>query len=214
MGGGVSPVVNPGSKWSTRYGTQYRRLCARPGCSSPAVATLRFQSTERLAWLVELDDNSARTQGDLCGRHASGLVLPRGWELHDERTLGSGGEAEPTRAAAAGSARRARARRKTGDPKAAAPTQLPGLEPEPVATTAEPATPRPEVEVDTVTAEAPIIADDEPTEAPTGTSRGVPAQFGTNEDTEVVDDELDEILDARTPLLRRAFRNAKPNERA
>src|SRR6478672_7976098 len=69
----------------SRYGSQYRRVCARAGCNAPAVATLRFQSTERRAWLAELDDSAARTQGDLCQRHAAALVLPRGWELHDER---------------------------------------------------------------------------------------------------------------------------------
>src|SRR5258708_26788976 len=71
--------------WS-RYGSRLRRLCARVGCSAPAVATLRFEPTERLAWLAELDESAARTQGDLCQRHAAALVLPRGWELHDERS--------------------------------------------------------------------------------------------------------------------------------
>jgi hypothetical protein len=47
---------------------------------------LRFQPTRREAWLVDLDDQRARTEGDLCDRHAAGLVLPRGWELHDQRT--------------------------------------------------------------------------------------------------------------------------------
>src|SRR5579864_7124990 len=70
--------------WS-RYGSTQRRVCARAGCNAPAVATLRFQPTERQAWLAELDESAARTQGDLCRRHAAALVLPRGWELHDER---------------------------------------------------------------------------------------------------------------------------------
>lgn len=42
--------------------------------------------TQREAWLVDLDDAGARTEGDLCNRHATALVLPRGWALHDERT--------------------------------------------------------------------------------------------------------------------------------
>src|SRR5690349_14478246 len=70
--------------WS-RYGSRLRRVCARAGCNAPAVATLRFEPTERLAWLAELDESAARTQGDLCQRHAAALVLPRGWELRDER---------------------------------------------------------------------------------------------------------------------------------
>src|SRR5258707_10275673 len=72
--------------WS-RYGSRLRRLCARAGCNAPAVATLRFEPTERLAWLAVLDESAARTQGDLCQRHAAALVLPRGWELHDERIV-------------------------------------------------------------------------------------------------------------------------------
>src|SRR3954469_25759803 len=83
--GGESPAMNSGPKWSLRNGAQYQRLCARAGCGAAAVATLRFQSTERQAWLVDLDVNASRTQGDLCQRHAAALVLPRGWELHDER---------------------------------------------------------------------------------------------------------------------------------
>src|SRR6478609_626205 len=81
----------------SRYGSQYRRVCARAGCNAPAVATLRFQSTERRAWLAELDDSAARTQGDLCQRHAAALVLPRGWELHDERPFAAAGTAAPPR---------------------------------------------------------------------------------------------------------------------
>jgi hypothetical protein len=69
-----------------RYRAERRRVCARPGCSAPTVATLRFQSTRREAWLVEVDYDAASTEGDLCAKHAGTLVLPRGWRLHDERT--------------------------------------------------------------------------------------------------------------------------------
>jgi len=204
-------VVSPGSKWSTRYGAQYRRLCARPGCSAPAVATLRFQSTERLAWLVELDDNSVRTQGDLCSRHAAALVLPRGWELHDEREPRPAPvETEPAVAAGAAvpvAGRRARTRRKPAERNAAADSQLPGLDA--ANATAEAADAR-ESSEPAAEAESGATAEAQAEAAPSGAPRGVPAQFGTN-DTEEVDDQLDEILDARTPLLRRAFRNAKPN---
>ena len=152
--------------WS-RYGSRLRRLCARAGCNAPAVATLRFEPTERLAWLAELDESAARTQGDLCQRHAAALVLPRGWELHDER--------RPV-------------------PRVVAVEELP--------------------------VDAPAVAADEPAEpaevasepevAPNGNgTRAVPAQFGETEE-ERVDETLETILDARTPLLRRAFRNARP----
>jgi hypothetical protein len=40
----------------------------------------------------------------------------------------------------------------------------------------------------------------------------VPGQFGANDaDGDADDDALNAILDARTPLLRRAFRNSKPD---
>src|SRR6266699_5897636 len=95
--------------WS-RYGSRLRRLCARAGCNAPAVATLRFEPTERLAWIAELDESAARTQGDLCHRHAAALVLPRGWELHDDRTDGGSRRVEqpPAERASEPSARRVR----------------------------------------------------------------------------------------------------------
>ena len=80
----VKPRMISGPNWARRYGPHHRRLCARPGCGAPAAATLRFQPTQREAWLVDLDDEGARTEGDLCARHAAGLVLPRGWQLHND----------------------------------------------------------------------------------------------------------------------------------
>jgi hypothetical protein len=161
----------------------FRRLCARPGCGAPATATLRFQPTLRQAWLVDLDESASRTQGDLCGRHAAALVLPRGWELHDER---SGGprlvETTPVESPAPG--RRVRVRRRAAEREPVeAPDRLPGFEPD-------------ESEADVEAASA----------------RSVPAQFGANDadDAEGDDTALNAILDARTPLLQRAFRNAKP----
>jgi hypothetical protein len=135
----------PGPNWARRYGTQHRRLCARPGCGTPAVATLRFHSTHREGFLVDLDDASARVQGDLCTRHAESLVLPRGWELHD---------------------RRADARER-GVP----PLRLATVEHDVVALTS------------------------------------IPAQLDVIEDQH--GEVLAEVLDARTPLLERAFRNAR-----
>lgn len=200
--------MNSGPKWSLRNGSQYRRLCARAGCGAAAVATLRFQSTQRQAWLVELDVNASRTQGDLCQRHAAALVLPRGWELHDERAPGSwspvvAAEPVPELAPKNGNgAQRVRARRNgaAAEP-AAAGAQLPGFEPD-AKTRAEP---RAEVEEPAAPDETHDVAT-----TSTGTpSRAIPAQFGSG-DEEDVEEELGEILDARTPLLQRAFRNAKP----
>jgi hypothetical protein len=177
--------------WS-RYGSRLRRLCARAGCNAPAVATLRFEPTERLAWLAELDESAARTQGDLCQRHAAAVVLPRGWELHDERV--------------------------------AAPLVDPvDAPPAPVAqeTVA--------IEIVEAVEEEAAVADEaaEPDSKPADTeaepaamsngngARTVPAQFGATGDDavdEAITGELETILDARTPLLQRAFRNARPQD--
>jgi hypothetical protein len=165
--------------WS-RYGSQ-RRICARAGCNAPAVATLRFQSTERRAWLAELDDSAVRTQGDLCQRHAAALVLPRGWELHDERPFAAAGTAAPPRDA----------------------------------TPIEPSVREVVAVVEPVVADAPEEpAEPEPGPDPAFADAGANANgagpvLGAPDD-DAVEEALDSILDARTPLLQRAFRNARP----
>jgi hypothetical protein len=173
-----------GTNWAHRYGPNHRRLCARPGCGAPAAATLRFQPTQREAWLVELDDTAVRTEGDLCARHAAGLVLPRGWQLHSELASAPNPAPKPAPPARRRSASIARARRRR---TATSAVELPGLsavaspEPEVVASAPEPVaiTPPPAPEP------APLVA---------------PA---TPEESEA----LAETLDAQTPLLRRAFNN-------
>jgi hypothetical protein len=135
-------------------------LCARPGCGAAAAATLRFQPTQREAWLVELDDTSPRTEGDLCARHAAALVLPRGWQLHDERL-----ERPDTDEGAPPNPKRRKAPRARRPPLRAVPEPQPQLD-------LETATPEP--------LEVPPIAD------------------------------LDDVFDAQTPLLKRAFENVWP----
>jgi Protein of unknown function (DUF3499) len=181
--------MNSGPNWARRYGPT-RRLCARPGCGSPAAATLRFQPTQREAWLVELDDDAARTEGDLCARHAAGLVLPRGWQLHDAlatplRITPEPAPAAPPRRARTTSIARARRRR-----TATAAVELPGLAAvgdtddgdgdDGGGTQREPEDPRSRSHE-----RAPLVA------------------AATPEASEA----LAESLDVRTPLLRRAFSN-------
>jgi len=175
-----------GPNWARRYGPHHRRLCARPGCGAPAAATLRFQPTQREAWLVDLDDDAARTEGDLCARHAAGLVLPRGWNLHNDLAEVRGEAAEsraPARRTRGAPVARVRRRR---DPPSA--VELPGLSA--VVDTKPARAPEPEPELATATTvdelePAPLVA---------------PASAEASE-------ELAETLDAQTPLLRRAFRN-------
>ncbi|HUV09933.1 MAG TPA: DUF3499 family protein [Acidimicrobiia bacterium] len=65
-------------------------LCARPGCSNPAVASFNFDGLARVVWIGPLADARARTAGDLCRRHADRLTPPRHWELRDLRPATSG----------------------------------------------------------------------------------------------------------------------------
>ena len=205
--------MNSGANRARPRGPHSQRWCARPGCGAHATATLRFQPTLRQAWLVDLDETAARTQGDLCARHATALVLPRGWELHDERTergpeRAPGPAAAPETEPAVRRIRRSRRATGTASEPAPAPSQLPGFEP--VAPSNGHRAP-----------EAPIEHADERGDEHADTAsdqltmpRAVPAQFGANDadDIDLDDGELSEILDAQTPLLRRAFRNAKPSE--
>jgi Protein of unknown function (DUF3499) len=175
------------SNWTRRNGSNYRRLCARPGCGAPAAATLRFQPTQREAWLVDLEDDGARTEGDLCARHAAGLVLPRGWQLHNSLTSARSETSEPAlpapRARRAAVPRAARRRRTQ-----TTATELPGLSP------IEESPPAPKLRVAPDAGPAP---DPAPLVAP-----------ATPEESEA----LAETLDAQTPLLRRAFSNVLPPE--
>ena len=176
-----------GPNWARRYGPHHRRLCARPGCGAPAAATLRFQPTQREAWLVDLDDDAARTEGDLCARHAAGLVLPRGWNLHNDLAEVRG-EAAESRAPARRTrwrVRRARVRRRRDTPSG---MELPGLS----------------AVVDTKPAR---VAGPEPPSATAPTMDELePAPLVARASAEA-SEELAETLDAQTPLLRRAFRN-------
>jgi len=140
--------MTSGPNWGRRYGPNTRRLCSRPGCGSPAAATLRFQPTQREAWLVDLDDDDVRTEGDLCTRHAAGLVLPRGWQLHNDLAAERDDTVEPAAPVRRARASIARARRRRS---ASTALELPGLSA--VADSeAEPPVPEP----------APLVADPTP----------------------------------------------------
>jgi hypothetical protein len=182
--------MNSGPNWARRYGPT-RRLCARPGCGAAAAATLRFQPTQREAWLVELDDDAARTEGDLCARHAAGLVLPRGWQLHNALTTPLAVAPEPAPASEEPRPRRARTtsiartrRRRT----ASAAAELPGL-----------------IGADDTDDED--AAQREPQDQHRGSRRRAPLASAAA--TPEASETLAETLDVRTPLLRRAFSNVR-----
>lgn len=61
------------------------RMCARPGCSATAAATLTYDYAARAAWVGGLADEAHPMAYDLCGDHADGLSVPHGWALQDRR---------------------------------------------------------------------------------------------------------------------------------
>lgn len=61
------------------------RSCARPGCPSPARATLTFAYAQREAWLERLQETDEPQAYDLCASHAARTRPPHGWTLRDRR---------------------------------------------------------------------------------------------------------------------------------
>jgi hypothetical protein len=61
------------------------RLCARPGCSERATATLAYDYHARIVCLDGLAFEVDPANHDLCTRHADRLSAPQGWELRDLR---------------------------------------------------------------------------------------------------------------------------------
>lgn len=71
-------VVRPISRAATRR-------CSRPGCPTPATATLAFAYDEQHAALVPLLPDGGPETYDLCGDHADRTRPPHGWTLRDDR---------------------------------------------------------------------------------------------------------------------------------
>jgi hypothetical protein len=61
------------------------RPCARPGCPSPARATLIFRYATRETWLEALAEEPVPAAYDLCVSHADRTRPPHGWGLVDQR---------------------------------------------------------------------------------------------------------------------------------
>ena len=62
------------------------RLCARPGCSDPAAATLTYEYRGGQVWLDDLSSDPDPNEYDLCERCADSRSVPNGWELRDRRS--------------------------------------------------------------------------------------------------------------------------------
>ncbi len=164
------------------------RICARSGCSSPAAAILTYDRATQVAYLYSVDDPESRSPGDLCERHLSRFVVPRSWQLVDRRVSTPAAEAPAAlRAVPSPRAPRASKPRTAAKPRTATPH---------APTTRKWAEVGPSLfDAPASDAVAPVAADAEPASEPVWMPR-----FGP-------DSELDGVLDAKTPLLRRAFGN-------
>ncbi|WP_376779857.1 DUF3499 family protein [Corynebacterium variabile] len=69
--------------------TDYRQ-CSRPGCSTPAVATLRYNYRASRATVTVLGPGGDPHSWDLCSRHVSRLTVPEGWDLVREDHAAAG----------------------------------------------------------------------------------------------------------------------------
>jgi hypothetical protein len=61
------------------------RLCERPGCSQPAEVIYGISAEQLMVWIESLDQAVAYRAGVLCRRHADSMVVPLGWMLDDRR---------------------------------------------------------------------------------------------------------------------------------
>ena len=152
------------------------RVCARSDCSSPAAAILTYDREAQTAYLFTVDDPSTRTPGDLCERHLRRLVLPRSWCLDDRREVGANTQVNGAEPLRA-VPRSARPKKADRDPSRRKWAEVgPSLFDTPASDVAAP-----------VEAAEPTAAE------PAWMPRFEP------------DNDLDGVLDAKTPLLRRAF---------
>lgn len=77
-----------------------QRACVRPGCPSPARASLTFRYDSREAWLERLSEEPRPEAYDLCASHATRTQPPHGWQLRDRRPREEQGSDEPPSAPA------------------------------------------------------------------------------------------------------------------
>jgi hypothetical protein len=61
------------------------RLCERPGCSQVAEMTYGFDAEHLMVWIDSYERVNTDRAGVLCRRHADAMVVPLGWMLDDRR---------------------------------------------------------------------------------------------------------------------------------
>ena len=165
------------------------RVCARSDCSSPAAAILTYDRVAQTAYLFAVDDPTTRSPGDLCERHLQRLVLPRSWCLDDRREpIAPTGTAQSGTVLTRTPRSATKARAKAGHKWAEVGPSL-----------FDPSLTEDATETAPVVAVTPITAvERDARDQPESTEHAWMPHFGP-------DTELDDVLDASTPLLRRAF---------
>ena len=66
---------------------QVLRSCSKTACRWPAAASLSYRYATRQVWLLDLAPTTDPSLYDLCPHHADALVVPKGWERVDDRTV-------------------------------------------------------------------------------------------------------------------------------
>ena len=198
-----------------------RRHCGRPGCNAVATATFSFDATRCVVWLNLIEDGMPRA-GDLCTRHADGMAPPKGWERVDHRTESMANVAaepvsvvsEPALVAA--------------DSRGAGSGTVDDLLPHKAPTKRKRKAATPKKRWDEVPSLFNGAADTEPAASSEAGSTAVAVEHSAPALPQVpdpqvpdpngwmprfaTDDDLGGVLDASTPLLSRAFNNARPVE--
>ncbi len=181
----VSPTEEPcyPSVWAL-WSPLVERLCERPGCSDPASVAYGMRAEDLIFWLDRLQDEATTPGGVLCQRHADSMVVPRNWTLDDLRDPELHLFRPPT--AAEGSSRPSRRGPANSDDTG-----------EQLALRVEAAA------IADLEQPEPVVANnsDDPDDSSGGDDRS-----DTWTPAFDVDDDLDGLLAARSPLLARAFR--------
>ena len=164
-----------------------RRQCGRPGCSSVATVTFSFDATNCVVWLDPIADGTPRA-GDLCTRHADLMSPPRDWDRIDRRPP----RPEPASVAVGA---------------AAVPMTTPAPATTPVTTRAKTA-PKRSAARRRSRVEQPAMEPLEAAQPAPPIHPAQPAWLPRNASEE----DLDGVLDVSTPLLSRAFDQARPSE--
>ncbi len=186
------------------------RRCERPGCSEPASVSFRFDPRRRLVELFPGLSDVESQAGALCRRHGDAMVLPRGWVLDDQRDLvprlfsvdrASERTADPGADGSDDTGSRSRRRRRSGQDGVEQSEQSGNLFVVPPPQQAEPGPTGEDSDATDATGDVTVadVAGAHPDAAPDETRAmpWVPVFDPT--------DSLGGVLDATTPMLRRAF---------